>query len=191
MSSRSLARTTVLLTLVLLASSCGGGGRAEGQDPATWVASFCTSVTAWVQGIQERAEGLEADFDELIPGDFQGLKDLMVDFVDEAVRRTDELIDQVEGLGTPAVEEGREVVAPFMGVLREIRGVFAEGRDEVRDLPVDDPEAFFAGLQGVGAAIQRGTESASRVFDEAERTGLGGEELDEAFENEPACDDLA
>lgn len=188
MSSRRPTSTTVLLAILLLASSCGGGGgEAEGRDPATWTSSFCTSMSAWVQGIQGSAEGLEGDFDELTPGDFEGLKDLMVGFVDEAVRRTDELIEQVEGLGAPAVEEGGEVVATVVGALREIGGVFAEARDVVGDLPVDDPEVFFTGLQEVGSAIQRGTESATGVLDEAERSGLGGEELSEAFENAPAC----
>ncbi len=172
-----------LMALAVVATSCGGGGEAV----ESWVADVCSGMTSWVEELEERSEGLNDELEGLEEGDSEGVKEVTVAFLGDAVAATERLIERIDEAGVPAVEDGREVADTFLEAIGQVRDVFAEVQDGVGELSTEDPEAFRRALEDFASSIQDNTAAAVEVFSEAQEAGLGGPELDQAFENEPAC----
>ncbi len=182
------ARWVALVTgVVVAAAGCGGGGTPANE----WVADVCEGMTSWVGELGRGSENLNDDIDSLERNDFVGLKELTVAFVDRAVDATEVLLDRIEEAGVPAVDDGADVADTFLTAIGEVRDVFADVRDGIAGLPTDDPRALARGLEGFAAAIGENTAAAAEVLEEARAAGLGGPELAEAFEEEPACEEAA
>lgn len=191
-----MRRLAALVTLAALGlAACGGGGEEEagpaGDRPVdAWVEEVCTGLGEWLTGIRERSAGLAEDLEGLTRGDFEGLKDLTVGFVRDAVEDTESLIADLEGAGAPAVDDGVETARTLVAALGDVRDLFAEALDDLEALPTDDPEALAQGLQEIGASIQANADTVAGLLDEAGAAGLGGDELDRAFARAPACESV-
>jgi hypothetical protein len=184
-------RRPVLLAVVLLVlAACNGAP--EGREPRAWAAETCANLQTWMVRLQTLSEEYTDELGGLEITDRQEaadrIRDRTVAFMDDAIEATDRLVTQLEGSGTPAVEDGEEVVDTFRGGITGLRDAFVDARDRMADATPGNVEQR---LTEVGTAIQEAGQRAENLFDRAQERDLGGEELSEAFEAEPACRGLA
>jgi hypothetical protein len=180
----------IALAALLLVSGCGGGdgGEAEGREPGEWVADVCSAVGSWVEGIQEESTALG----ETAQGaeNLEQARDQFVDFFDQVIERTEQMLAQIDGAGAPAVDDGEAIAEDLRSTLEPIQGAFEDARDDAENLPTDDPAAFQEGATQIGETVQQEAQEIGQAFDGLERE-YDVPELDEAFEEEEACSDVA
>ena len=177
---------TIALVLLPACSDDGGGDgdAAPAVTPGTYVKSLCTSVQSYVDDITTLSTDFAAGIDPAASADDQ--KQAVLDFLDDALALTDGLIEQVDAAGVPDVEGGAAMVGAIAASFQEARDVLEAARARVEAASTEDPQAFAAELNEVGATIQ------------SSLGGIGGSldlvdspELAAAAEDEPTCAALA
>ena len=153
-------------------------------DPEEWVRSLCTEITDWQGDLEGLAGNLESGLGDV--SDLSVARDQLVQFVGSAVTATDEMLNGVEGLGAPDVEDGEEIANEIQSGLADLRQVFIDGQERAADLPVDNPAAFASEAEALGTDISEAGDEIAANF-EALDNELRSEELDRAFDDEPAC----
>jgi hypothetical protein len=185
---RTILLTALLVAALAGAAGCGGdsGGSAGAQSPEGWSTDMCTAVGDWVDELQTRSDALG----ETTSG-ASGVEDVrtaFVDFLDDAVARTDQMVDEVEAAGHPDVENGEEIADGLLAELRPMQAELEDARDNAEALP-DDPTAFAQGAQEIGQSMQQVSETASNGIADVGKE-FSSAELEEAMDAEPACNDL-
>ncbi|HEX6207326.1 MAG TPA: hypothetical protein VF058_03115 [Actinomycetota bacterium] len=184
-------RRALVLTLALVVAACGGPEGAGDVATDVWVRDVCTTLTDWNDRLQSRTGTLQTDLQGLPQGDFQALKDLMVSYIDGVIEDTDQAVTSLEGAGAPAVQDGEEASRLMVRGIGEVRTIFEEAREDIAALDVSRPRRFAMALQEIGSRIQQGGQRVQATFQEVDQRGIGGEELDRAFSEEPTCAPLA
>lgn len=176
------------MALVLLpaCSDDGGGdeGGAQPVTPGTYVKSLCTSVQSYVDDITTLSTDFAAGIDPAASVEEQ--KQAVLDFLDDSLALTDALIDEVGAAGLPDVEGGAAMVAAIAASFQEARDVLEAARARVEAASTEDPQAFAAELNEVGATIQSSLGGIGASLDLVESP-----ELAAAAEDEPTCAALA
>jgi hypothetical protein len=175
--------------LVLGACSGDDGGGTDGEvdtdtvSATEYATGVCGAIAGWVDDIQGLNQDLQTNLD---PSSIEALKDAMVGFLEDVTTATDSVIDEVEAVGIPDVEDGEAAADAVLSALRDSLAVFEDARDRVQGLSTDDPAAFAEELQTLGTDI--GTSM----------SGIGGEldqfaspELDEVAKDIPECQEVA
>jgi len=181
---------TLTIGIALTAAACGGG--VEGGVAAdVWVRAVCTTLTDWNGELQSRTGDLQTEIQGLPQGDFEGLQVVMLGYVDGVIEDTEGAVSSLEEAGVPDVEDGEEAAELMVSGIREARSIFVDAREDIEELDPDRPRQFGTALQEIGAQVQDGGERVQAAFEAADERGVGGEELDEAFTEEPACSALA
>ena len=145
---------------------------------------MCSAVGDWVDELQTRS-------DALTTSDATGVDEVrtaFVDFLDDAVARTDQMVEEVEATGHPDVENGEEIADGLLAELRPMQSTLEEARDKAEALP-DDPTAFAQGAQEIGESMQEVSETASTGIEDLGKE-FSSAELEEAMDAEPACQDF-
>jgi hypothetical protein len=183
---RKLSMVLVPLGMLVMGACSGGDGGGEETDTVSateYATGVCGAISGWIDDIQGLNQDLQAELD---PTSVDSLKDAMVGFLDDVTTTTDGVIDEVEAVGTPDVEDGAAAADAVLTALRNSRDVFGDARDRVQGLSTADPAAFAEELQTLGSDIQ------------SSMSGIGGEldqfaspELDEAAKDVPACQEVA
>lgn len=176
------------MALILLpACSDDGGGDGDGVEtvtPGTYVKGLCTSVQSYVDDVTTLSTDFAAGIDPAASVDEQ--KQAVLDFLDDALALTTALIDEVDSAGVPDVEGGEAMVAAIVASFEEARDVLEAGRARVEAASTEDPQAFAAELNEVGATIQSSLGEIGGSLELVESP-----ELAAAAEDEPTCATLA
>ena len=176
------------MALVLLpACSDDGGGGGDGEQavtPEAYVRGLCTSVQAYVDDVTTLSTDFAAGIDPAASVDDQ--KQAVLDFLDDALALTSALIDEVDTAGVPDVEGGQAMVSAIVASFQEAREVLEAGRARVEAASTEDPQAFAAELNDVGATIQTSLGEIGGSLDLVDSP-----ELSAAAEDEPSCAALA
>ena len=187
---KRMATLVIPLGMLLIGACSGdGGGGTDGEvEPDTvsateYATGVCGAISGWVDEIQGLNQDLAANLD---PSSAESLKDAMVGFLEDVTAATDSVIDEVEAVGIPDVDDGQAAADAVLSALRDSQSVFADARDRVQGLSTADPAAFGEELQTLGTDLQ------------SSMSGIGGEldqfaspELDEASKDIPACQEVA
>ncbi len=176
------------LAMVLLpACSDDGGGSGAGEEavsPGTYVKGLCTSVQSYVDDITTLSTDFAAGIDPAASVDEQ--KQAVLDFLDDALALTQALIDQVDAAAVPDVEGGAAMVSAIVTSFEQARDVLETARARVEAASTEDPQAFAAELNEVGATIQSSLGEIGGSLDLVDSP-----ELAAAAEDEPTCAALA
>jgi hypothetical protein len=167
-------------------SAPAGAVPSKEVSPERWARSVCSSLTDWIDEIED----LASDVGTAAGDDIDEAQELLVDFLDDAVKSTNGLLKRLNRAGTPDVEDGGAIARTFKRGFKDAREIFADGRDAAEDLSTDDPGEFATEAAEIGTAIDEGSSEVSDVFDEADDK-YETEKLDEAFQDEEACADFA
>lgn len=178
-----LAMSLVLLPACSDDGGAGGGGE-ETVTPGTYVKGLCTSVQSYVDDITTLSTDFSAGIDPAASVDEQ--KQAVLDFLDDALALTSALIDEVDAAAVPDVEGGPAMVAAIVVSFEQARDVLEAGRARVEAASTEDPQAFAAELNEVGATIQTSLGEIGGSLDLVDSP-----EIAAAAEDEPTCAALA
>ena len=191
---RAITSAMALLLALSLLAACssgdgGGGGSGGGNDgsadtataPADYAEGLCTAIADFQTDLDRQSAELQDALGQGTPSPAD-MKDTLVTFVSGLSDRTHELIDEVEALGTPDVENGEEVRSTLTGAFETVVAAFDEAEADIEALPTDDPAALVQGFTDVGTKLQdAGTEISTSFGD------IQSPELDEAAADVEAC----
>jgi hypothetical protein len=171
--------------LVAALAVVGAGFPAQSVPPTEWVDSLCTSLTTWGDDLAAaRADNAVTE------GDLDDRRDALVSYLRQVTRDTDALLKRLRQAGTPDVEDGKAVARAFRRGFRQARAAFAGARRDAEQLDPDSRRKFQNALEDIQGEITEGAEAVNATFDTAsDRYDV--EELDEAFNAEPACAGLS
>jgi hypothetical protein len=182
----------VLLATLTLAAGCGGGddaggaGAGEGVEAEIWVEDVCTSLVNWRNRVEDRVQTLQTSVTGA-SGPAEA-RDQVAEFLGDLVSSTDELVSDIESAGVPSVDQGEAVARDLGEAVEGISQILASAREDVESTPLE-PQALRDALLEIGTSIETEIESAGSAFDELQ-TKYDIPELDEAFEDEPACAEI-
>jgi hypothetical protein len=188
---RKLATVVVSLSMLAMGACSGEDGGSDGGEVETdtvsaaeYATGMCGAIVGWIEDIQRLNAELQANLDPTASLD--SLKDMTVGFLGDVTDATDAVIDEVEAIGGPDVEDGQAAADTVLGFLRDSRDVFVDARESVQGLSTVDPAAFGAELETIGNDIQT---SMSGIGNELGQ--LDSSELDAASEDVPECEQVA
>jgi hypothetical protein len=177
-----------LLAAVALVAGCGGGeDTQEGIPPAAWAQSVCGALSDWQASLQEQSQGLTSEV--LEAKNPQAAKQQISAFLDEVIAETETMIGTVSAVGQPAVDEGGQIVEDFSNGLERMRSAFEEAATQVQSVPTDDPQAFQEQLTRIGEDLQTQGQAIGDTLGEIDEK-YDAEELRQAFEDTPECEDF-
>ena len=177
MRSKFVRLVSVLAVSALISGACGGS---EGVEASAFMKDVCTSVTEWVTSIQERAGNLGGE----LTGEASQAKEKLDEFLGQAVEATDTLIAAIDEAGIPDVDGGEDIASALKETFENAKKALEDAQARVADLPEDDPAAFSEQASALGADIQTAMGDLGTTLEEAP------EELTQAAEDEPACQEL-
>ena len=183
------AVVTLLAATALVVSGCGGdGGGGEGTAPEEYAAAVCGALTAWQNELQTSATTMGSTVGAATSPTEARTK--LVEFMDAMTKSTQTMVSKVEGAGAPAVDDGEALHRDLVAGLQDAQEAFAAARDRAEALPTDDPTAFQQQAGEISATLNREGSAIGSAF-----TGLStkydSQELNEAFNSEPACQSLS
>jgi hypothetical protein len=176
---RRLALAGTVLALVGIAAGCGGDDGEE-NSTASWASSFCTAITDWT----DELEGVTSQFSDASDLSQDGLRTA----AEDVRTSTENLVDELRGLGRPPTESGDEVEAALDSLsstletqTSEIQEA-AEGVSGLTDLP-----AAISTITTSLSAMATAFSNALTTVQEADVQG----ELQSALEDSPECADIS
>jgi len=191
---RSFVRALALLLALTLVAACGGdddgGGAGDGDDggtsdqvtvPADYAEGLCTAIGDFQEDLQQQSTEFQNAFGSGTPSPEQA-KDTLATFVGDLSTRTQQLIDEVDALGTPDVDNGEEVRETLTSAFERVVEAFDQAEADIDALSTDDPAALAEGFTEVGTQLQAAGTDISSSFDD-----LQSPELDEAAADVEAC----
>jgi hypothetical protein len=160
---------------------CASGGAvhdSEGSATADWAGDVCSALADWTESLQAATSSLQGSDDPV------GSLESVVEDVREA---TGALADDLRGLGPPETDSGeqaKESLDTLASDLEDsIETIEAAGED------VSGANDVLTAVSTItGELAKMGTQVAS-AFGELAELDPGGE-LEAAFEEAPACDEL-
>jgi hypothetical protein len=163
-----------LLASALLLAACGG----EDDDSAeAWAGDVCGALDGWVVDIEETLtslteEGLAIDKADLTAA------------VDDTKQATDELVDELRGIGPPETESGTEAKEQVDELASGLQSQLETVEDAVQaDTPVLEL------VSTVSAALSTAATQLEDTLESLADLDPGGE-LEDAVRNADECDEL-
>ena len=167
------------------AATTSAATEAASTTPADqWVASVCGALSTWQNDLTTGVPDLTAITD------LDAAKETLGGYLDDVTASTDTLVQEIQAAGVPDVEGGDDIASEFRTNLESVRDSFSNAKTELESLSTDDPNAFAAGLEDIGTALNQAGTDVGQAFDRlaSEHPTAG---LNEVAANEPACQSLA
>ncbi len=186
----ALAVLLAISLLVACSSGDGDGGGGGGDDgsaadtvtaPADYAEGLCTAIGDFQADLQQQSTEFQDAFGTGTPSP-EDAKDTLAAFVGDLSDRTQQLIDDVDALGTPDVENGEQVRSTLTGAFEQVVTAFDQAEADIDGLSTDDPAALAEGFTEVATKLQNAGNEISTSFDD-----LQSPELDEAAADVEAC----
>jgi hypothetical protein len=178
--SRTKRLTVGLILPVALLAGCGGGS--DAVSAREYLSGVCGAVGDWAGVIQEKGGELQNLATESSP---EEVKTAIVNFMDEIVAETEDLITGVEDAGVPDVDNGAEIADSVTSGLQKVQTVFEDARDEIEGVSTADQEEFAQGVQGAFTSLSESSTEVGQSLDE-----LNTDELDRVAEDVDACQEI-
>jgi methyl-accepting chemotaxis protein len=162
------------LTVPVL-GGCGGGD--DESSTESWANDVCTDLNTWVTDVQSAYKsltdkGLQAD-----KSDVQAA-------LGQVTKATDELANNLKGLGPPETEAGQQAKSE----LDQLSTTLTQQVDKAEQA-LDSSGGTVATVQAVGAALTTAASALESTFNNLQALDAGGE-LESAFKNADACKSL-
>ena len=154
------------------------------DDTAIWADSVCSDLGEWQDSITSLAD---VDDGELTVETFQ-------EKLDEAGAATDELVDDLQGLGPPDLEAGEEAEQALDDAADGLRQSFESLRAAVQSaLDADSPTELLQELAALGPELQALVEQVQDTVASLQSASIFGDasaELEQAFADAESCQEL-
>lgn len=171
--------------LALVAAGCGGSDESTSASPSAsptdeWADGFCTAITTWTDSIQSVTER----FTDLSSFSQEGLEEA----ANDVKGATDDLVDDLQGLGAPDTESGQAV----KDSIDELTSTFESEVATIEDTAqgVSGLTAIPGAVTSITASITAMSTAFSSTFQTLEDADVEGE-LQTALDDSPACADIS
>jgi methyl-accepting chemotaxis protein len=175
-----IALSATVAALALVATGCGGSDSSDEDPTAAWASGFCSAVTTWTDELQT------------VTSQFSDTSNLSQDGLQSAANdvrsATEQLVDDLRGLGAPDTESGEEVQSALDSLSTTL---------ESESSSIEETVEGISGLTGIPSAITAVTTSLSAMgtafastLDTVDNADAGGE-LQTALEDSPECADIS
>jgi methyl-accepting chemotaxis protein len=165
------------LLAATLAAGCGGDDGGDGGSSATdWANDLCSTITEWT-------ESVEATSNSLRGGNLS--EESLRDAADEFRSATQQFVDDVRGLGAPDTDAGEEAKEE----IDQLADAIDEDVAEIEEA-VEGGEGLAATVSAITTALAGMGEELASTFTALEQLDAGSE-LEEAFRDADACDELS
>ena len=169
-----------LAFVVAVAAGCGGDDESSEDPTAAWASGFCNAVTTWT----DELESITSQFSDTSSLSEEGIQSA----AEDAKSATDQLIDDLRGLGSPETESGEDVRSAVDGLSTTLENEAAK---------IEDTANGVSGLTELPSAISTITTSLSAMatafsdtFTTIQNADVDGE-LESALEDSPECDEIS
>jgi len=176
-----------------VASSAGSstGGASSGSSEAVpveaWAGEVCGAVSTWLDSINTSDTKLNEDVQGLT--DLNQIRDVLVQFLNDSVSVTDDMIKGVQSAGAPDVDNGKQLSADLVAALKPVKDTFQKAADDAKSLPINDQTAFSQAATKLGQSITDSQTEFSGAFDALQKK-YDDPAINKAFETVPACAQL-
>lgn len=190
---RSVVTALVLTLSLSMLAACGsddpeaGGGDttaeapAEATAPADYMEGLCAAIVSFQTDLESESASLEDSFSGDTPTPEES-KTVLGTFLGTLADRTEQLLDEVDALGTPDVGNGEDVKTALTTAFEQVVVLFRDARSEIEGLSTEDPAALAEGFATAGTKLQEAATGITAPFDD-----LSSPELDEAGADAPSC----
>jgi ABC-type transporter Mla subunit MlaD len=172
--SRLLALAAVPLSaLALVVAGCGGD---DGGNAATdWAGDVCTAISTWTDSIGDAVNSVQGT----------GLsRDAVESAADDARAATETFVDELKGLGAPDTESGEEA----RDTVEQLADEIEQELDALQE-NVSSASGIVDAVTAVTSTLSAMSDQLTATLNELEQLDVQGE-LEDAFEQAPACDEL-
>jgi hypothetical protein len=175
------SKTIALFAAAALAvSACGDDDGGDKVGVGDFANDICTAFTDWTEAIQARQSELQSGLD---PGASpQEGKEALQGFLDDAVEASEQLVEDVDGAGTPDIDNGEEAADALQGAAENARDKLEEAQENAEELPTDTPEAFKQAADDFGNEVRSALQGVGDGLEEIDTP-----DLDKAIDEESAC----
>ena len=162
--------------LALAISGCGD----DSVEVGDYANDLCTALKGWTQNLRDSQAELQ---EKSNPGSsLETDRDALQQFVDDAVAATDDLKQEIEDAGEPDVDGGGDVANAFQDAVEDTRSRLETARDEVGDIPADNPEDYRAAVDDFITNLRTTLEGIDEHF-----ADVDAPDLDMALDDASAC----
>jgi hypothetical protein len=157
-------------------------------SPEVWTGTVCSALSGWGQSLNAAGASLVTPLSGVtttVPEE----RTQFSQFVGTAIIRTQQLINQLNGAGTPKTKHGTTFAAAIHDGVAQAQQAFVQAQPAVQALP-DDPQAFQVQTK---ALVQNLSDAGMHVvlgLHNAE-TEIKDPALSQAFFNESTCKGIA
>lgn len=168
----------MIAVVAVAASGCGGGEDSVAVDD--YANDLCTALKGWTQDLRDSQAELQekANADASLESD----RDALQQFVDDAVAATDDLKQEAEDAGEPDIEGGGDVANALQDAVDDTRSRLETARDEVVDIPADNPQEYRAAVDDFITNLRSTLEGIDEHFEDVDAP-----DLDMALDDASAC----
>ena len=152
-------------------------------DADTYAERVCGALSDWMTSIEEGNATLQGSLENEV--DLEQVKQRLLEFLDDTIANTDDMIARVEDAGAPDVDNGEELHQRLLDLLGQAKTAFEDARDTVEGLDASNAQELGTGLQELGISLQTAFADVQNPLENAD-----SEELDRAFEDNEACTSL-
>jgi len=172
----------VVAIAVVIAAGCGGGGSSSSDSspsPKDWANNLCSAITTWSQSVQKSGQALQSG---------KVSKDSLKETTGDIKSATQQLADDIKGLGKPDTDAGQDAKNAMDKLSQEIDGDVEEMQKAVDN----------AG-SGAGGAVAAASTIASTLSKMGTQIGTASSQLqsldakgerEKGFKDAPACKSL-
>ena len=177
-TSKWIALLSIAACAALLASGCGGGGGSDTTSPEDWANGICKALTSCRDSIQSSAKDLQSTPSKA------GLQS----FADNMSTATNDLVDDVKGLGKPDTEGGEKSKEAVDTLSDQLDGDVTKIQDATKDVN-GESEALTAASTVTATLATMGNQVTAAVS-QLQAADVGNE-LEDAFSNAESCKALS
>ncbi len=156
---------------------------AEATAPAEYMEGLCAAIVSYQSDLEAENASFQEQFEGGATPAPEDTKDALAAFLGIAGTRTEQLVDDVNALGAPDVENGDGVRTALTSAFEKVVELFNDAKTEIEGLSADDPAALVEGFTAAATNLQEAATGISTSFDD-----LSSPELDEASADAPSCE---
>jgi len=167
--------------LILVIAGCGGSSGPSAEE--TWASGVCTSISTWRTAVNTITT--EATNALTKPG--ATLADVNT-AIDDGVKATDELIDDLKALAPPDTPDGAQAKTEVDAFLNQAQTTLGDVKTALSKVPSDASlQEVVTQLSGLGVSLQRTIASGQQLVSSIEE--IGGD-IRDGFESADSCKEL-
>lgn len=152
-----------------------------------WVGGVCGSLLDWVTDLENANTDLQLDADAA--ADAEGLKQVLVTFLEQGLTDTRDFQAEIESLTPPDVSDGEDIHRVFTGVAEDLVVLFEDFVVDANNIDASSLTSVATDLEGFEQRVGFAFDEVGAAFDELDMYDPEG--LDVLFATLPECTALS